>query len=68
MDDPFFQKLGRLRENNKEKSNTLKLHTKNYRQLESALKKVCLVNVKIDARLETEEELGEFRKSKFIFK
>ena len=66
MDDPFFQKFGKLRDDNKEKGNELKMETKNFRQLESALKKVCLVNVKLDARLETEEELGEFRRSKFF--
>lgn len=63
MDDPFFQKFGKLRDENKERGNALKVETKGFRQLESVLKKVCLVNVKLDARLETEEELGQFRRS-----
>ena len=68
LDDPFFQKLAKLKEENREKENKIKLETKNFRQLESGLKKVCLVNVKLDARLETEEELTEFRRSKLTRK
>jgi hypothetical protein len=65
LDDPFFQKLTKLRTDNREKESQLKLRTKNYRQLESSLKKVCLINVKLEAKLKTEEELAEFRKSRF---
>ena len=64
IDDPFFQKLTKLRTDNREREGQLKMRTKNFRQLESVLKKICLVNVKLDARIQTEEELVEFRKSR----
>ena len=49
---------------NKEFENHLRLETKDYRQLESGLKKICLINVKLEMNLETEQELVSFRKRK----
>lgn len=46
---------------NNELENQIKIQTKDYRQLENTFKKICLINVKLDKNIETENELKNFR-------
>ena len=63
-ENPLFQKLERLEAQNDYLEERMKYESKLLKISEAALKKICLVNAKIDMNRITQNELENFRTSK----
>ena len=65
-EDPLFQKLEKLESQNYYLDAKVKAEGKMLRLSETALKKICLVNAKLDMNQITQGELENFRTSKMF--